>query len=436
MPILVYTPQFSPRIKHAFTVMLDEVCGADGITFTTDLEKLNIFEGTRINYSREAAEGSLQFVPAGLLNEKDISEHDIYISTHQDVPTFFAVNNSALPFDPFAAGFYLFSRYEEYLPHIGDSHNRFPATESLAYKEGFLDIPVVNIWAGWVKELIMEQFPDQHFNSTPYQYITTVDVDNLFAYKGKGVFRSAGGILKDLFSVQFAELTQRIQTLLGFKKDLFDTFQRQIEMRDKAGVESIYFILFAEFAQYDRNISMHSPIMHEQVRGMYDYTEVGIHPSYESNSNAKQVEFELRMLENALRSPITKSRQHFLKMRLPDTIRQLADLGITDEYSMGYASEPGFRAGMATPFTFYDLEMEVALPIRVHPFMVMDVTYIDYKKYSPEDAIADMKKMVDATKAVNGQFISVFHNRIFSEKEFEWHGWNKAYSELLAYAKA
>jgi hypothetical protein len=142
MPILVYTPQFSPRVKHAFTVMLDEVCGADELAFTTDLEKLNNFEGTRINYSREAAEGSLQFVPAGLLNEKDISEHDIYISTHRDVPIFFTVNNSALPFDPFAAGFYLFSRYEEYLPHIGDSHNRFPATESLAYKEGFLKVPV------------------------------------------------------------------------------------------------------------------------------------------------------------------------------------------------------------------------------------------------------------------------------------------------------
>ena len=92
--------------------------------------------------------------------------------------------------------------------------------------------------------------------------------------------------------------------------------------------------------------------MHEQVRGMNDFTEVGIHPSYESNADSKRVEFELRHLEDALRTPVTKSRQHFLKMRLPDTIRHLAELGITDEYSMGYASESGFRAGLACPFTF------------------------------------------------------------------------------------
>ena len=35
--------------------------------------------------------------------------------------------NSALPFDVFAAGFYLLSRYEEYLPHIKDRFHRFPA---------------------------------------------------------------------------------------------------------------------------------------------------------------------------------------------------------------------------------------------------------------------------------------------------------------------
>jgi hypothetical protein len=435
MPILVYTPTFSSRIKYAFTVLLGEVCGADELTFTTDLDKLNNFSGTRINYSREAVDGSLQFAPAGLLTERDITEQDIYISKHRNVPVFFNVSNSALPFDPFAAGFYLISRYEEYLPHIGDEHNRFPAKESLAYKQGFLDVPVVNIWAGWVKELIRAQFPDQHFSTKGYEFISTVDVDNLFAHKGKGVFRSTAGIIKDIITFHFAELNQRLQTLLRFKPDQFDTFERQIKMRDAAHAKSIYFILFAEFAQYDRNISMHSPLMHEQVRGMNDYTEVGIHPSYESNKSAKRVEFELRTLEEALRKPVTKSRQHFLKMRLPDTIRQLADLGVTDEYSMGYASDSGFRAGMASPYTFYDLEMEVALPVTIHPFMVMDVTYIDYKKYSTADALEDMKKMVDATRSVNGQFISVFHHRVFSEKEFAWHGWNTVYHDLLAYAK-
>ena len=69
------------------------------------------------------------------------------MSVFEDVPIFFiSNNNSDLPFDPFAASFYLISRYEEYLPCVKDQHDRYPATNSLAYQEGFLQQPVVDKW--------------------------------------------------------------------------------------------------------------------------------------------------------------------------------------------------------------------------------------------------------------------------------------------------
>lgn len=46
--------------------------------------------------------------------------------------------------DIFAASFFMLTRWEEYVNKARDSHNRFPATESLAYKQGFLDRPIVN----------------------------------------------------------------------------------------------------------------------------------------------------------------------------------------------------------------------------------------------------------------------------------------------------
>ena len=434
MAILVYTPKFSPRIRYAFRLLLVEISGCDELSFTTDKEAFEKSEDTRINYSREAIAGTVQFFPAGLLNEKDIAEQNLFVEYHEDVPVFFTTSNSALPFDPFAAAFYLVTRYEEYLPFISDQHGRFPATESIAYKEKFLDKPVVNIWAKWLRQVILNAYPNQTFDVKPYRFITTVDVDNLYAYKGKGAFRMAGAILKDVFTFSFPELLKRLNTIFGFIPDVFDTFEKQIRMRDEVGAKSLYFMLFSEFAQYDRNISMHSPHMQEEVRAMSDFTEIGLHPSYQSNEDEKTVASEKRNLEDTLRTTLTKSRQHFLKMRLPDTIRHLADIGITDEYSMGYASEWGFRAGIATPFTFYDLEMEVALPITMHPFMLMDVTFIDYKGVPVDEALEKMKEMVDATRAVNGQLISVFHNRIFSEKEPQWTGWNELYRQFIRYA--
>ena len=38
----------------------------------------------------------------------------------------------------------MLSRYEEYVDSSRDVHDRFPAKASLAYKEGFLDQPIIN----------------------------------------------------------------------------------------------------------------------------------------------------------------------------------------------------------------------------------------------------------------------------------------------------
>ncbi len=436
MKILIYTPSVTPRIRYAFHLVLKEVCGIAEVSFTSDLEKFLSFEGPRLNYSSREMESELTFVPAGLLTEKDIVEQEIYMHEHLDIPVFFMVNKSALPFDVFAASFYLVSRYEEYLPYISDKHNRYPATESLAYKHEFLLKPVVNIWANWVKEIILEKYPGCQFAERKYNFISTVDVDNLYAFRAKGVLRTAGAMMNDVLHVKLGQFIERVKVILGLQVDPYDTFQEQIAINEQNNIESIYFILFAEFAQFDRNISMFSPSMHAAVRGMNDYTEVGIHPSYRSNESENIVTRELSYLEEVLRRRVSKSRQHFLKMRFPDTFRNLVDLGITDEYSMGYASDPGFRASIATPFTFYDLEMEVAIPLTMHPFMLMDVTFIDYKSVSKEETLERMKTMVDTVKAVNGQLISVFHNRIFSEREQSWKGWKELYTQFVNYAQA
>ena len=70
---------------------------------------------------------------------------------------FFSVNNSVFPFDPFAASFFMISRYEEYLPHIKDIHGRFEAKESLAFKNNFLEKPIVDIWINLIKKELVEK---------------------------------------------------------------------------------------------------------------------------------------------------------------------------------------------------------------------------------------------------------------------------------------
>lgn len=69
---------------------------------------------------------------------------------------------------------------------------------------------------------------------------------------------------------------------------------------------------------------------------------------------------------------ITKSRQHFIKMDLPETYEQLLRNGITGDYSMGSGSINGFRASTASAFYWYNLKTETVTQLKIHPFCFMD----------------------------------------------------------------
>ena len=435
MQFLVYVSELTNRIEYAFNLLLCDVLGGDGLEFTQDAEAFQAFSGLKINYSDDTLNEGLSFVPHGLLSEKTLEPQRIEVTKHRDLPIFFQVENSVLPFDVFAASFYLVSRYEEYLPFKGDQHQRFTPAESLAYKHNFLELPLVNLWANWLREILVEHFPEIKFSSKPYSFIPTVDVDNLYAYRGKGPKRMIGAAVRDGFKLKVREVAHRVGTVAHVKRDPYNTFRMQDAMHREAGLENIYFMLFAEFAEFDRNLSMHSPLLRHKVRSMSKATTVAIHPSYRSNSDPSIVRYEKESLAKLLSKPVTKSRQHYLKMKMPDTFRNLVEIGIRDDFSMGYAAMPGFRASMATPFAFYDLKADTTLPLTMHPFMLMDVTFIDYFGVSAAMALPRMKKIVDATRAVNGQLITVFHNRVFSEKEKSWKGWVSLYQQLLNHAK-
>ena len=63
-----------------------------------------------------------------------------------------AGGNAALSLDVFGSAFFMLARYEESVSPARDGHERFPASESLAVRQGFLDRPIVDeyveiLWA-------------------------------------------------------------------------------------------------------------------------------------------------------------------------------------------------------------------------------------------------------------------------------------------------
>jgi hypothetical protein len=153
------------------------------------------------------------------------------------------------------------------------------------------------------------------------------------------------------------------------------------------------------------------------VKNISGYSEIGIHPSYYSNKNPEKINIEKSRLEQILNKNITKSRQHFLKLKFPETYRNLIKAGITDDYSMGYASQAGFRAGICSPFYFYDLKNEEQTNLKIHPFAFMDSMFVDYLKLNPTQTIDCVKPLIEEVKSVNGILMSIWHNYLMSNKK-------------------
>lgn len=429
--LLVYSEKITPRFRYIAKLLLQDLLGQN-LRFTTDEEEYIGATLPKINYSKNPIQSGVFIQSANLLFETDIFEQEFQVNSYKDSKIFFlSGKQSALPFDPFAASFYLVSRYEEYIPFIADEYGRFPAKESFMMKQGVLHLPLVNLYAQFLGEALREFYPGVEIKKPSYSFTNTVDIDNAYAYLGKGLVRTAGAYVKDVFNLRFNEMMLRTRTFFGTMHDPFETFDFQLALQEKYGYKTIYFALFSRLGQYDRSLTLYSSRLHKYLKGINDFCEVGIHPSYRSNDSVKIVEEELYRLEDVLNMDVTKSRQHFLKLSFPETYRNLMDLEITDDYSMGFASQTGYRAGICTPFRFYDLELETETPLTVHPFAVMDGTYIYYQKKRPEDGWNDIAHHIETARKFGGEFIPVWHNRIFSEKEAEWRGWNKVYEEMV-----
>ncbi|MCF6167556.1 polysaccharide deacetylase family protein [Lutibacter sp.] len=428
--LLVYTHKITPRLNYIFKHYFVRILQIP-VIFTTKVDEFVAHSGPKITYSKTPL-GSEFFIRShDLLFEQGINDIDITISKWDEVSCFFAAGEtSSIPFDIFAAGFYLISRYEEYLPHVQDNHERFPAEESLAVKNGFIEQPVIDIWAYKFLEQLKIKFPNYNYKGREYKLISTIDVDNAFAYKHKGVVRTFGGFFNDIFHLRLFNFWYRLLSILNFKPDPFNTFDELLEIKKEYNVTTLFFFLIGDYTTFDKNISSSNNKFKSLIKSVADYAKIGLHPSYFTVKNAEKLKKEKLRLENIINTPITFSRQHYLRLSIPETYQNLIDLDINEDYTMGYAKLVGFRASTCTPFYFYDLDFEIQTPLKIYPFAIMDVTLKEYMKLSNEESFNKIIKLKEEVKNVNGTFITLFHNETLSENEY-WKGWKTIYKKVV-----
>jgi hypothetical protein len=430
--IHIFTSKITPRVEFAFQLIFKIILNEE-VDFHSNELAFSEIDGIKLNYSNNMNLDGLSIKPVSLLFETDIREQKLVFSDWEETNGPFKIDQSIVPFDVFAASFFFATRYEEYLPSPLDKHDRFLPENSILTQKSLLEKPIINIWANKLADIIENNHPEFRFNRSKFEYCPTIDIDNAWAYQHKGVFRTILSTLKDVAKRDWHGLGNRYSVFLRHKKDPFDNYDFLLDLFEEYQMQPKFFFLLNYKGKEDKSISYKNIHFRNLIRTISDRYTVGIHPSYASNKKDDQLKKEINRLQTIITKPVELSRQHFLKLNFPSTYARLIGQGIVADYTLGYASLLGFRAGIATPYPFFDLQENRTTNLTLYPFQVMDVTLAQYQKLSPEEAISTIKKLMAETHQVGGLFVSLWHNESLSN-EGNWKGWRKVYTEMTQLA--
>ncbi len=410
--LLIHTQKVTSRVDYAFKHMCTRILGVK-VEFTSVIERFIAHQGPKISYGKQPM-GNEVFIHAhGLLTQEGFEDVDNSVYPWGDtIGLFPASEKSALSFDIFAASFYLLTRYEEYIPHLKDELGRFPAEESLAFRENFLNRPVVDIWAYRFKALLLERFPDINIVERKHELHHLVAVSMPYAYANRGFFRKFSGFFRDLGKLRLKRTVARIKVLLKLRKDPFDTFDWIINAIKLSKARLSVFFLLGEGYSYREDINTRRENYRLLVKLVGDYTEVGLLFSYHSLGKEERLKEERKDIEELTHRELECAMNDQLVVNLPHFYRSLLEVEVYRDMTMVYRNKLGFRAGTCTPFLFYDLDYEIKTPLVIHPLAGCTSVLDGMTAGEKEKEINDLREQV---KAVNGTFSLMFTNHDFTE---------------------
>ena len=332
--------------------------------------------------------------------------------------------------DILGSAFFFLSRWEELDEGKKDDRDRFPGTEAFAFQHGLLERPMVNEYAELLQQLLEAAGIQEKRTQREFEIIPSHDVDYPFLYgdqpwntilKGAGVQllkRARPGKAMQIFG-------SKLSTTLGqYPNDPYTTFGYILDQSEKHGRTSEFYFIAGHTAgridgRYAISAAYMKPIFQEiEKRGHH----IGIHGSYASYTRPDVISKDLKALSLALRNAgvsdiIKGNRQHYLRIKLPETMMLLDEQGLQYDTSLGFADAIGFRCGTCTPFPFFDVKQRKTLNIYQRPLVLMECSLLDEKYMGlgrdQETAWEKAHALKDTCRKHKGQFTVLWHNHRF-----------------------
>ena len=385
-------------------------------------------------------------IPSGFFNDEvygtSASAPQLPLKEIHGVPLLFGSNKEewigntwVVHADIIASTYFLISRYEEMIHReLRDEHGRFPGKESLPYRAGFIDRPIVDeyrfILHRWLRQARM-QVPEikKDFKNI---YLTH-DVDAPTLYRSwKGLIRSimdGKGLIRSI-KAKFGDL----------ENDPYYTFPWLFEQDQKArakfGDACIHPILFIKSGGKNKHDKPHYELRNNDIKKLiasakdHDIT-IGLHSSYEAGTEPTLVAKEKARLERHIEKEVLFNRHHYLSIREPEDMLHLEGADLSDDFTMGYADVSGFRLGTCYPVRWINPITRRLSPLVLHPLTIMDCT-LEEEKYMGLDydkALAYCKRLIAQVRKVGGELTLLWHNDTVTEEGSSYY--RKIYGKLI-----
>lgn len=409
--LLIYTQKLTPRIDYIFKQICSNMLGIE-ISFTSEIEKFISHNKPKMSYGKIPLGSELFFESHGLLTENKISPIAIEATKWEATYGFFPVSEkSALPYDIFSAAFFLITRYEEYLPYIADEDSSFPVEQSAAFKNNFLTQPIIDYWAEIFLTTVLKSFPKLNYTKNSYKVNTLIQAKQPFAYANQTLINIVFGYLKEISQWRIKDAISRSQTLLGLKPDPYDTFSWIIQNSKMTSKKLIVFFMLGDAEKMAHRQNTNSPKMHEKIKFVGDYEEIGVVFSKLAILDPEVMKEEKSRMEAITHRPVRCSMFENNFLKFPEAYRGLIQLEIEKDYSMVYSHNIGYRAGTCSEFLFYDLEYEVKTPLVISPIAISTQALKQFGTDKTESLIQEYHKHV---RRIGGELNFLFSNQDFS----------------------
>ncbi len=354
------------------------------------------------------------------------------VSENKDLFYSFQGNHLIFHHDLLKSAFHLLSGFEEVKNGALDQYGRFPYKESLQFKLGIIQKPVVNYYFRIILEGI-EEFA--RINSIPFQpnpalkrpvLMVSHDIDRTCGYgffetgfRFKQLFGLAESYLsrKEIFKDASVSLFHFLNPFSG--KDPFWTFETLMKWEEDRQFRGTYFFLEKEGgrnenSRYRFHEKRFVKLFHElSDRGH----EVGIHGTLRSALDKDSMDRTVGNLRRASPMPVEGIRQHYLKFT-PGTTGQIQEkAGLKYDASLGFAEHDGFRRSYCWPYRLYDFGNNRTMDLWEVPLTVMEGTHFYYRKLDLAGSRASIETLVEEICKFNGVFSLLWHNHFFDERE-------------------